>query len=384
MKSIFSWRGTIFLVFIIVSGSLASLLLSGCSQQTQTITPTPTRAISSTPRDSGTVTTSAKPCTLKQRDFEMGIAFPQWNPTAYSKSDNEWMTELPQLRQQTSACWVSMPVLFQQASESATVLTPSPTSAPTVSAFTEGVQYAHSLGLHVFFTPLIQVEGPQAWAGAIKFSSYAQEQQWFQGYWQGIEPYVTAAAQTGVEQIAIGTEEEWLQENAPDANWNSLITNIHGVFSGTLTYNMNFTALQKPVRNWMHNSNLKMIGISTYLPVANTPARIDPSQMPNLWANTVKSQLDAFAVRLGEPIFLSEVGYRNSTDALYHPWQQDSSNPADPQAQAGACNAALVNSIPDPHILGSFFWGWDETGLFNLKNSSAATAIQSQYATLQG
>ena len=380
MKPVSRWRSTLFLTFIIVSGSFASLLFSGCSQQT----PTPTHSSQTTHKDGNTTNTVAKFCTSKQKDFETGIAFPQWTPTSYSASDTEWMTELPQLRQQTAACWVSMPVLFQQASESATTVIPSPTSAPTVAAFTAGVQYAHSLGLHVFFTPLIQVEGAQSWAGAIKFWNYTQEQQWFQGYWQGIKPYVTAAAQNGVEQMAIGTEEEWLQENAPADDWNNLISNIRSVFSGTLTYDMNYTGLQKPIPTWMHNSALKMIGVSAYIPLINSPAHIDPAQMPQLWASTVQSQLDAFATRLGEPIFLSEIGYRNSTDALYLPYQQNSSKPADPQEQAGACKAALVDSIPDRHILGSFFWGWDETGLFNLKNSPAATAIQSQYASFQG
>ena len=42
-------------------------------------------------------------------------------------------------------------------------------------------------------------------------------------------PYVTAAANQHVEQMAIGTELQTLQQIVPAALWNQLITNIRGV-----------------------------------------------------------------------------------------------------------------------------------------------------------
>ena len=36
----------------------------------------------------------------------------------------------------------------------------------------------------------------------------------------------------------------------------------------------------------------------------------------DLWKQTVKRELDTFALKLGKPIFISEIGYRNSADAL--------------------------------------------------------------------
>ena len=86
---------------------------------------------------------------------------------------------------------------------------------------------------------------------------------------------------------------------------------------------------------------------------------------------------------LGKPIFLSEVGYRNSSDALYHAWNPKSSAPADPEEQAAACDAVLVNSMADSHILGSFFWGWDEVGGLSLKGLPAVTVLHNRYAPLQ-
>jgi hypothetical protein len=322
-------------------------------------------------------------CQLKQRDFETGVASPQWSPMAYSESDTSWLRGLQDIRTQTSACWIEMPVLFTQPSLTSTTVTTTQQSTPTLTSFTYGVHAARALGYHVFVTPLLTVGGPQPWSGAIAFATFQQEQQWFEGYWQALKPYAVAAAQAGVEQLALGTEYEWLQKFAPDTLWNELIAHLRSVFPGTLTYDMNWTTLQSPPRAWMRNADLKMIGISAYLPIIDTPERIDPKQIPVLWKNTVKSALDSFAMKLGKPIFISEIGYRNSADALYHSWESTSTAPPDPQEQAAACDAALANVIPDPHIAGIFFWGWDNVGAFRLSGQPAVAALDRWYASLQ-
>ena len=80
---------------------------------------------------------------------------------------------------------------------------------------------------------------------------------------------------------------------------------------------------------------------------------------------------------------LSEIGYPNSTDSLYHPWESHSTAPADQEEQAAAVGAALANIIPDQHVLGTFFWGWDNTGDFDLHSVQAATVILKYYQSLQ-
>ncbi|GAC1313130.1 MAG: hypothetical protein NVSMB27_49250 [Ktedonobacteraceae bacterium] len=384
MKSFFIQRNTFLLllgIIVIVSASLVFLFTAGNTLlQPAVVTPTPNPIY--TPLAKLSQAPPVKPCNAKQRDFQAGIAFPQWGPTAYGENDTKWLTELPQMRAQTAACWVEMPVLLYQASLSSTTVMQGP-STPSVSSFNYGVHLAHALGLHIYVTPLLQVNGAQPWAGAIKFAFYAQEQQWFESYWQAIKPYAVTAAQAGVEQFALGTEYDWLQENAPDSLWNGLIANVRSVFPGTLTYDTNWDVLQKQPPAWMRNPELKMIGVSAYLPVVDTPERVDPKQIFSLWQQTVKRALDNFAIALGEPIFISEIGYRNSADALYRSWETTSSAPPDPEEQAAACDAALANIIPDQHILGSFFWGWDDTEAFNLNGMQAASVIHSYYQALQ-
>ncbi len=321
-------------------------------------------------------------CNLQHSSFETGIAFPQWNPDGYGSNDVHWLMGLQAINSQVGACWIEMPVLFYQQSLTSTTVIAGP-STPTLASFSYGVRLAHALGYQIFVTPLIDVEGTQSWSGSIYFSTYQEEQQWFESYWQILKPYATVAAQNGAGQISIGTEYEWLQKNAPDDLWNTLIANIRSVFPGMITYDMNWTTLQDAPRLWMRNPTLKTIGVSAYLPLIDIRSHVDPTQIFSLWRDTVRQALDVFATTLGKPVLISEIGYRNSADALYHSWESTSTAPTDPQEQAAACDAALANVISDTHILGIFFWGWDDVGAFNLVGQPAVKVIHDRFMTLQ-
>jgi hypothetical protein len=274
-----------------------------------------------------------------------------------------------------------MPLLLFQDTPNATVVHSGP-STPTVTSLRYGIQLAHALGLHVFVTTLIQVNGPQSWAGAIQFSTYAQEQQWFESYWQAIKPYAQAAEEVGAEQFALGTEEEWLQTNAPDGLWNGLLENMQSVFSGQLTYDMSWTSLHNDPPAWMRNQALR-IGVSAYLPQSNVQQRFSKQQISNMWQTSALPELDTFAENLGAPIFISEMGYRNSADTVYRTWESSSNTPADPEEQAIAYDAAFKNIAADQHILGCFLWGWDDAGAFNLKGTQAVQTIHNYYHSWQ-
>ncbi|HEV2579713.1 MAG TPA: hypothetical protein VGT44_02580 [Ktedonobacteraceae bacterium] len=316
---------------------------------------------------------------LLRPTFERGIIYPQWSPDAYGAQDTVWQHGIGPVKQQTGAQWIELPVLFSQASPSSTVITTVP-STPTISSFIEGIQWAHTLGYKVFFVPLMQVRQTGMWSGSITFSGGQREQAWFDAYWKVIEPYVAAAAAQHVEQMAVGTELQTLQQIVPDALWNRLIARVRGVYGNTLTYDMNWSSLVQSMPGWLENPALSYIGVSTYIPLLNTPGRVDPAAMPVLWRDKVKSQLDALAVQLKKPVLITEIGYRNSADALYRTWEATSKAHADPQEQAGAYEAALSNAFSDTHIAGTFFWGWDNVGMFAIKNQSAVQELLKWYS----
>jgi hypothetical protein len=367
------------LVYVILTmGNISAPHLVSNQESTTTLKSTVTTL--TTP--SVVTQTPVKPCQSKQRDFQMGIAFPDWGLTAYGESDTKWLTELPGMQTGTAGCWVEMPILLHQDSLTSTaVVQGDPTTS--LPSFSYGIRYAKSLGLHVFVTIQLQSSGDQPWSAFVNFSNYAQEQQWFDSYWQTVKPYAEAAQKYGVEQFAIGTEYRWLEQNAPASLWNDLISKVSQVFHGTITYDMDWTSLPDSPPSWMRNPILKMIGISSYEPLVNYAVRVDPAKMRSLWAKVAQRDLDNFSITVGKPILLSEIGFPNCQLALYQPWNYACTAPADQQEQAAATDAALADIIPDERIQGTFFWGWDNARVLNLINVQAASVILKYYKSLQ-
>ncbi len=333
---------------------------------------------------SGTSATPVKTnqLALVRPDFERGIIYPQWSPAGYGDQDVAWQEALGTVKTKTGAQWIEIPILFSQATSTSTTVEVSQ-STSGVQAFIQGIEKAHSLGYKVFFVPLMQVREPGGWSGSITFKTAAQEQAWFDGYWHTIQPYVMAAANEHVEQMAIATELQTLQQIVPDPFWNQLISRIRSIFKGTLTYDMNWSSLGMPMPAWLKNPALTYIGVSTYIPLVDQPVRVDPKDMQALWREKIKPQLDALAAELGKQVLISEIGYRNSADALYRTWEATSKALPDPAEQAGAYAAALSNVYGDTHIAGIFFWGWDNVGMFAIAGQPAAQVLLKWYTLKQ-
>lgn len=336
---------------------------------------TPTPTVTSTP---------TQPARYYQRpDFEAGIVDPQWSQNSYGPDDMTWQDDLPLIQAQTGARWLEMPVLFTQTTPTSTQVKTGQ-GTPTAESLVFGIQAARALGFHVFVVPLFSVDVQGAWAASIQFPTVALDQQWFDSFWQTFQPYVAAAQVGGAEQISIGTEEVWLQQYAPATLWDTLIARVRRVFSGAITYDMNWTSLGTPIPAWFSNPDLAMVGVSEYIPLIDQRERLDLPAIIPLWRDKVKVLLDTLSTQIAKPVILSEIGYRNSADALYHPWLPYSTvSPPDPAEQAAACDAALTNIIPDPHIMGTFFWGWDSVSGFKLSGQPATAVLQKWYTSPQ-
>ncbi len=316
---------------------------------------------------------------LKRPNFQTGVVYIQWGSDGYGRCNGQWHQGLDDIHTQTGARWLELPITFEQISQTTTHITTLPTT-PSVESFREGIADAHAMGYSVFVVPLIGIStGTGRWSGAIHFTSMAMEQQWFDNYWQVFRPYVVAAAQGDADQIAIGTEDEWLERNVPASLWKHFIAQVRSVFSGMLTYDMNWSSITKPIPSWLADTNISMVGVSEYIPLTDKREETSTENVTALWHSKVQKEIDAFASRLKKPVFLSEIGYRNSTDALYNPWEAVTPSPHSPSQQAVACNAALTNILADPHIHGVYFWGWENVGLFTLRNSPAVAALHKWY-----
>ena len=302
----------------------------------------------------------AAPVQYVRPDFQTGVIFPRWGTNAYTTSDTNYGIGLGEIQDQTGARWIELTLnLYQTAYNSTTVYASSHT--PTPASLAKGVALAHARGYHVFIEPLLSLDTPAPngsyWAGAITFHNSKRTAAWFEAYWRTLKPYMEAAQRAGAEQMSIGVELADL-EGAPDIYWYWLIAQARSVFSGRITYDMNFTSLNQTVRPWMRDPTLASLGVSLYTTIASATEAVPLSSIPERWAAIAGKQIDSFAIRSGKPILISEIGYRNSSDALFRPFDQTSLAPPDPQLQAAAYNAALLYALSDPRIEGIYFWAW--------------------------
>jgi hypothetical protein len=288
--------------------------------------------------------------------FQTGVVFPRWGNNAYTSSDPNYLIGLNEIQNQTAARWIELTINLYQATPTSTKLGLQ-SYTPTPGALEEGIRTAHAHGYHVFVAPLLTV-GTNLWSGQVGFNDPKQAAAWFQNYWKTLQPYLTAAANAGAEEFAIGTEFNGL-ERKWTVYWNQLIAEAHSLYSGILTYDMNFSVITRPhMPSWLTNPLLTYIGVSAYFSLSSNPQRVDPSLLPILWYDEAQTALDTFAARLGKPVLISEIGYRNASDAVYQPYLHSTTAPADPLEQAAAYNAALQDSIHDPYIAGIYFWAW--------------------------
>ena len=320
---------------------------------------------------------------MQRPNFQTGMIFPQWGTNAYDSTDKNWQVGLNDIENQTSAQWIELPINLYQSSVTSTQVTVSDMT-PTPNAVATGIRTAQARYYHVFIVPLLSVGGTLTWSGSIQFSTTQHMQLWFDSYWQALQPYVVAAAQAGAEELAIGTELEKLQL-APAPLWNQLIERVHQIFPGKLTYDINWSSLYYQIPPWMHNPLLTAVGVSVYIPLTDTPQRLDPAILPGLWQEKIGKLLDSFSIQLTKQVFISEIGYRDSAFALYRPWERDTqaqAQPADPEEQAAAYDAALMNVIVDPHIIGVYFWAWS-VPLFEPNWKPAAKILYKWYTSPQ-
>jgi len=309
--------------------------------------------------------------------FQTGMVYPRWNTDGYGSKDTGWQQSMSSLHEQTGAAWIEMPLVFSQA-ENANSFFDHVT--PSLATFTAGVKAAHAHGYHIFLIPLLTTRATGGWANLITFDTTVQEQTWFTAFEKLYTPYIEVAQQNRVEQLSLGTEAGWLQNNGQTDLWERYIAQVRALFSGKVTYDTNWGNLEDNPPSWF--SSLDYIGVSEYIPIISSGYRVDPAQMGALWASTVGEQLDLYAARVHKMLIISEIGYRDSTDSFFEPWRQTSTTAEDQSEQAGAVNAALSYVAKDELIHGTFFWGWDDVGAFSLKNTEAARTIKTWYTQL--
>jgi hypothetical protein len=336
-------------------------------------TPSPTTHVGSESTQS--------PITHLRQGFMSGVIFPQWGKQAYSSYNSGWNIGLQEIAQQTNAHWLSLPITFHQKNKSATEVEVR-NDIPSPQTLASAIAQAHQYGFQVFIYPLLSVDGENSWAGQIDFTSQVDAITWFRSYWQALRPYVAAASEARADQFSIGNEFELLEGHFDDL-WRTLIEQVHGIYNGSMVYSINWSSLKYRLPGWLRYSGLNAIGVSTYIPLADAPQHLDFPALPKLWHQRVGDQLDAFAQALKKPVFISEIGYRNTQDAGYLPYKSDpgTNAPRDDAEQAHLYEAALQNIVNDRLINGIFIWAWG-IALYSPNDKPAAQVLKKWFGIL--
>jgi hypothetical protein len=314
-------------------------------------------------------------------DFQRGMADVAWIPEGYSRSNTAFQQTLQDIYPESGATWLSLQVSFTQETASSTTIS---AGSPSLASFTEGIQAARAAGYHLFFEPLIRVTATaDHWGGHIQPQSVGVEAVWFQRWYAAIAPYIMVAQKLGVEQVAIGTELEWLQVHAKACLWNHLIAQVHSIFKGTIIYDANWNIVYaiSHLPSWFKNTSLYALGVSEYIPLTATSEFLTQEQASALWETKVHQPLDRIAHAIGKGIILSEFGYRNSSDAGYQPYRWLSSLPESGQEQAILFAVSMPRIMTDQDIIGVFLWCWSNAARFSLRGQPALAVIHSWYTS---
>lgn len=325
------------------------------------------------------------PIAYARPSFQAGVAFPQWGLDAYSPANRNYGIGLHEILDQTGSRWVELPITLEQQSYlSTTVETGQET--PTPQSVLAGIEAAHDLGLRVFVTVVITLREPTPWhtqwSGDIRCFATADCAAWFASYWQAIRPYLAVAQEASAEQFAIATELGWMGL-ADGSFWTTLLDQTAHVYTGRLVVTVNFSDVEAhgtDFPDWMHDPHIAALGVSSYFSLVDSPTTVPASQMAALFAARVRAPLDALARAYKKPVLISEIGYRDSADALYLPFADATSAKPDPFEQAAIYRTAAEAALDDPLIAGIYFWAWSLKP-FAPNNLPAAAALRQVYTS---
>jgi hypothetical protein len=286
------------------------------------------------------------------------------------------------------------------------------------------IKEAEADGQQVMVRPLIDFLNPSIDNGMTgDWRSYfnpSDPAAFFASYKTMLVDQATVAQQNGAQVFCIGTELDQLTGPAYLSYWTDIISAVRDVFSGKLTYSAEYDDNTSP---WQYGgtglpagtgniatqvsfwNQLDYVGIDEYAPISDA-ANPTQAQLVAGWEQTptdasvlaftgnqsLISYFEGVSATIGKPLFFTELGYEDATDAAKQPFYT-STNVVDQPLQTalyqafGTAWAAENNGS----LIGVNFWNWDpdkaETAPADgpnfspQSNPAALSVIESEFAT---
>jgi hypothetical protein len=220
------------------------------------------------------------------------------------------------------------------------------------------IQNARAAGLSVTLMPKVWCNGCQDnWRG---FLTPSDPHAFMQSYQEMDTYYADLAQQRGVSLFFLGSEMNNLQQYGDD--WRQLATAVRQVFNGPITYQPNWDRVDS-VAFW---DALDFDSVSAYFPLTTTPSPTvaqlkqawQSSNVPGWEGQNWFAGIQNLAKATGKSVLIGEVGYRSSTTATAHPWEEAEQQTPDQATQANAYQALLEMFSPQSWWKGVIWWQW--------------------------
>ena len=223
------------------------------------------------------------------------------------------------------------------------------------SVYMKTVKALHARDMHVFLKPHLWMS--EGWRSNIKLDNTLEWDAWFESYRQHMVHNAMLAEELDIDLFCVGTELKTSIKAQPN-KWNALIAEIKSVYSGKLTYAMNWDDDFDDIKFW---DEMDYIGIQAYFPLTN-------NRNPNLgdikkgWSKYIK-KLEKVSKEYAKPILFSEIGYRSDEIATIEPWVWDSAisdttNVISNHIQNLAYEALFQELWDKKWFAGMYFWQW--------------------------
>lgn len=262
---------------------------------------------------------------------------------------------------------------------------------------------------------------PENWPWAV---DHPQHKTFVAEFWQTYTEqalyFAKLAESLGVEMYALGTETDYLFRTRSSGlsypnhfypELKNMVDSVRAVYSGLLTYDMEYSALAEPeyftgsAFIW-EDLDLDVVGVSAYFRLADTLPTdlITKNEFLDKWDSIYKTKLSTLQQMNPErSIVFLELGYTDhiespykSISGAYEPWTfQDSNGNGVHDGQDVQANiySALfeTNKKYDNLVTGFFLWGHDWTSdkvweeqmeeliSFAVRNKSAETVVAEYY-----
>ncbi len=234
---------------------------------------------------------------------------------------------------------------------------------PTDTALTAGINYVHSLGMHVVLKPLLN--STSGWRATI---DTPDRDGWYRNYGNYLNHLGDIGNQTGVEGIVMGTELISMAAYTVHADnterWQTMITNLRQHFKGFLTYDANWgwglnsTNFADEVGHIGFWGSLDYIGISAYYPLMQGTDNPSVSSLVGNWQWWDQNQLSQLSTQYGKQLLFAEIGYVSTNGAHNAPcctWNQGYNG----TEQANDYQALFSYWAGSSELAGLFLWNWD-------------------------